>query len=249
MVHPFQIRTEVHAFALVALTWPEEVPSEAEALERMARYPFRAIHLRKPGWNKERTEQLLQQLSPACRAKIRLHDHLKLVKEYGLQGYHLNQRNRQAFLQIEKDAETASWQDKVTGTPANAPDSANKSAVPNRILPPHSLSCHSLEEVIEHKSHCDYLFLSPIFDSISKQGYTHHFSEEELIEAREKGIIDRQVFALGGVEADKLPLLQSYGFGGAALLGSLWKNYIQGKCLKELEKEIERTFLVLSTNE
>ena len=106
-----------------------------------------------------------------------------------------------------------------------------------------------MEEVIEHKSHCDYLFLSPIFDSISKQGYTHHFSEEELIEAREKGIIDRQVFALGGVEADKLPLLQSYGFGGAALLGSLWKNYIQGKCLKELEEEIERTFLAISTNE
>ena len=101
---PTPLKSEIHAFALVALTWPEEVPSEAEALERMARYPFRAIHLRKPGWNKERTEQLLQQLSPACRAKIRLHDHLELVKEYGLQGYHLNQRNRQAFLQIEKDA-------------------------------------------------------------------------------------------------------------------------------------------------
>ena len=93
---PTQIKSKIRDFALVALTWPEEVPSEAEALERMAGYPFRAIHLRKPGWNKERTEQLLQQLSPACRAKIRLHDHLELVKEYGLQGYHLNQRNRQA---------------------------------------------------------------------------------------------------------------------------------------------------------
>ena len=77
---PTQIKSKIRDFALVALTWPEEVPYEADALERMTRYPFRAIHLRKPGWNKEKTEQLLQQLSPACRAKIRLHDHLKLVK-------------------------------------------------------------------------------------------------------------------------------------------------------------------------
>ena len=67
---PTQIKSKIRDFALVALTWPEEVPSEAEALERMAGYPFRAIHLRKPGWNKERTEQLLQQLSPACRSRL-----------------------------------------------------------------------------------------------------------------------------------------------------------------------------------
>ncbi len=247
-MRPSPIKRDFPDFALIALSWPEEVPSEADALERMARYPFRAIHLRKPNWNKDRTEQLLQQLSPACRAKIRLHDHLELVKEYGLQGYHLNQRNRQSFLQIERDAETASWQGKAAGKLSNSPGVAGKSAIPCRISPPHSLSCHSLEEVTEHKSHCDYLFLSPVFDSISKQGYTRHFSEEELLEAREKGIIDRQVFALGGVEAGKLPLLQSYGFGGAALLGSLWKRYIQDSNLQGLERNIEK-FMEISHNQ
>ena len=34
-----------------------------------------------------------------------------------------------------------------------------------------SRSCHSIREVIQHKSECDYLFLSPIYDSISKEGY------------------------------------------------------------------------------
>ena len=34
-----------------------------------------------------------------------------------------------------------------------------------------SCSCHSLEEVKQYKPGCDYVFLSPIFDSISKQDY------------------------------------------------------------------------------
>ena len=41
-----------------------------------------------------------------------------------------------------------------------------------------SRSCHSLEEVVAHKPQCDYLFLSPIFDSISKQGYGPSLSAE-----------------------------------------------------------------------
>ena len=32
-----------------------------------------------------------------------------------------------------------------------------------------SCSCHSLEEVLKHKSDCSYVFLSPIYDSISKE--------------------------------------------------------------------------------
>ena len=35
-----------------------------------------------------------------------------------------------------------------------------------------SRSCHSLEEVLKHKSDCNYVFLSPIYDSISKEGYS-----------------------------------------------------------------------------
>ena len=34
-----------------------------------------------------------------------------------------------------------------------------------------SVSCHNAEEVLQHKKANDYVLLSPIFDSISKQGY------------------------------------------------------------------------------
>ena len=86
-----------------------------------------------------------------------------------------------------------------------------------------SYSCHSLSEVELRKPKMDYVFLSPIFDSISKRGYRSKFSLSELQKAGAEGIIDSRVVALGGITKDKLPLLQSLHFGGAAMLGAIWK--------------------------
>ena len=82
-------------------------------------------------------------------------------------------------------------------------------------------SCHSFDEVVRYKHECDYLFLSPIFDSISKSNYHSNFSHDELFEASKSGVIDNKVIALGGVTFDKLPYLQSLHFGGVAMMGAL----------------------------
>lgn len=82
-----------------------------------------------------------------------------------------------------------------------------------------SVSCHSLEELMAKKSEADYCFLSPIYDSISKPGYLSVFSPAELAEARDRGLIDSKVIALGGITPDKAPQLMALGFGGAAMLG------------------------------
>ena len=78
-----------------------------------------------------------------------------------------------------------------------------------------SRSCHSLDELT---AEANYLFLSPIFDSISKPGYRAAFSAEEL-----RGKVDGRVFALGGVTFEQLPYIQELGFGGAAMLGAAWR--------------------------
>ena len=69
---------------------------------------------------------------------------------------------------------------------------------------------------------CDYVFLSPIFDSISNQGYGKAFTSEELQNAKNQGLIGERTYALGGVELSRLPALRALGFGGAAVLGALW---------------------------
>ena len=87
-----------------------------------------------------------------------------------------------------------------------------------------SKSCHSLEEVKEWKEKCDYVSLSPIFDSISKQGYHAAFSSSEIEEASRQGIIDKKVLALGGVSFNKIDDVLRMGFGGGMILGDAWKN-------------------------
>ena len=68
------------------------------------------------------------------------------------------------------------------------------------------------------------MFLSPVFDSISKAGYRGAFPPQELDGAARRGLIDHKVVALGGVSAQKMPQVHAWGFGGVALLGAVWEH-------------------------
>lgn len=86
-----------------------------------------------------------------------------------------------------------------------------------------SRSCHSLDELAADTA-CSYRFLSPIFDSISKNGYRAAFTAEELRTAAARGLLGDRTLALGGITPDRLAAVRDYGFGGAALLGSIWQQ-------------------------
>lgn len=90
-----------------------------------------------------------------------------------------------------------------------------------------SCACHSLTEVCAKKPLCQYVFLSPIFNSISKVGYEAAFSDADLQQAAADGIIDNKVIALGGVTAANISQLQRMHFGGAAFLGDIWNRINQ----------------------
>lgn len=109
-----------------------------------------------------------------------------------------------------------------------------------------SRSCHSIAELSQYSSVCDYMFLSPIFDSISKSGYNSRFSLEEIrrrivagsdvatarmdvmsSDGNCRSVDWGRVFALGGVCPDNIRLLEETGFGGAAVLGYLWEPFRQ----------------------
>ncbi|MDO4171537.1 MAG: thiamine phosphate synthase [Prevotellaceae bacterium] len=86
-----------------------------------------------------------------------------------------------------------------------------------------SRSCHTLEEVRRYKTACTYVSLSPIFDSVSKQGYHSAFSREQIAAAVHDGTIDNKVYALGGVRFSMLEEVRAMGFGGAMILGDAWR--------------------------
>lgn len=87
-----------------------------------------------------------------------------------------------------------------------------------------SISCHSIEELAACKGRgFTYMSLSPIFNSISKAGYTAAFSNEEIFAARDSGIIDSSVMALGGVCSENISKVAEFGFGGVMVLGDAWR--------------------------
>ena len=97
----------------------------------------------------------------------------------------------------------------------------NVTQLPSDYRGSRTRSCHTFEEVVRHKEECDYLFLSPIFDSISKRGYCSKFSHTELLSASHAGIIDTRVIALGGVTPKRIDYLKSMNFGGIAMMGAI----------------------------
>lgn len=84
-----------------------------------------------------------------------------------------------------------------------------------------SRSCHSPAEAVDWAAKCDYVMLSPVFDSISKPGYlSAGFNPIEESLCNRKG----KVMALGGVSPEKIPQLKKRGYLGAAMLGYAWKT-------------------------
>lgn len=88
-----------------------------------------------------------------------------------------------------------------------------------------SCSCHSIEEVKSKKHFCDYVFMSPIYDSISKVDYHSSYTPEELRQAQKEKVIDHKVIALGGINENNILETKGFGFGGAAILGDIWNRF------------------------
>lgn len=97
-----------------------------------------------------------------------------------------------------------------------------------------SRACHSLEEVETTVSRFNYVLMSPVYDSISKQGYRSGYSQEALQQAQAERIINEKVVALGGISAANLSEIKALGFGGAALLGDIWNRYQTWEDAKEV---------------
>lgn len=95
-----------------------------------------------------------------------------------------------------------------------------------------SKSCHSIDEVNEQSFIYEYVTLSPIFDSISKNGYKSTFDNEQLLSIKETNVI-----ALGGITPYNINQLECYKFAGFAVLGYLFDNQINELILQKRLKE------------
>ena len=104
-----------------------------------------------------------------------------------------------------------------------------------------STSFHKISNVDLYDPLYNYVFLSPVFDSISKKDYQSGFDAFSLQKALERS--KYRVYALGGLCAENIALAKEYGFKGGALLGGIWteEDPVEAykKCLSVC-KEIEQ---------
>ena len=88
-----------------------------------------------------------------------------------------------------------------------------------------SRTCTHLDLLKEAKKNADYVLLKYIFDSQTEPDQKSSFTIDELKEASRRGLIDRHVYALGGMNLDTVKMAKDLGFGGIVISGDLWNRF------------------------
>ncbi len=167
-------------------------------------------HLRLPNVSEQAVAAILERVPEESRERLVMHQHHDLVDQFGLGGFHYKDDDR-------VDSERARRQGTSNGKKT------------------WSRSLHALEDLCDCVDGWDYVFLSPVFPSISKTAYRADWSEQELtrlIHSLHRARFSK-VCALGGVDASNAVRAQELGFGGVVLHGALWRV---DDPVRELEK-------------
>ncbi len=187
---------------VVVITTDTYVPDEHKIIDALFNAGLQRLHIRKPRLTAPETCHFIKTISEEHREKLVIHHHHELYTEMGLGGIHLSSIDRDS-------SETLAL---LNGVPAKAL----------------SASLHSWAELDRLRVACSYVFISPVFDSISKPGYTASINMDELMSITTQqaaGAIPLpKVYGLGGVNAANIGILSQKGFDGAAVLGAVWQS-------------------------
>ena len=88
-----------------------------------------------------------------------------------------------------------------------------------------SRTCTHLDRLKAAKKGADYVLLKYIFDSQTEADQNATFTIDELKEASRRGLIDRHVYALGGMNLDNVKMARDLGFGGICISGDIWNRF------------------------
>lgn len=176
---------------LILISSPTKVNEEATLINHFFDEGLDLLHLRKPQDSKEDVMALIEKIDSRYHIKISLHQHHQLIYNYGINRLHFSEHVRRG---LRKD--------------------------PTQILINRgyqlSTSVHSTEEFELLHDAFSYSFIGPVFDSISKPGYTAKV--ENVRPSVQRNI---KAVAIGGIKASNVHQLKGH-FEGAAILGAIW---------------------------
>ena len=88
-----------------------------------------------------------------------------------------------------------------------------------------SRTCKRIEDLKETKKSSSYVFLGNILNSQSNKSVLSDLDMNSLTKAADCGLIDKKVYALGGMNIDNIQFARDLGFGGIVICGDLWNRF------------------------
>jgi len=190
----------------IVICYPTHLDNETAAINALFENGLEILHVRKPSFKEDEMRQWIESIESKYHKQMTIHSHLSLVDKMGLRGVHFTSYNRHLI------------------------DDYSASSCPK------SISVHSMSELINLSDAFDYALLSPVFESITKEGYgpaiNHHVLREYLGKKHRVPVL-----ALGGIETNNVNIAKELGFDGVVLHGHLWAEFEKDG---NLETMIER---------
>ncbi len=205
-----------------------DVPNEQYVLNLLFCEGLTHFHLRKANYSTRQMVAYLDRIPVIFRPHVILHSHFELIEEYGLRGAHFTRKDNYAdYVRQHKPRLQAD----------------------GRAFGHQSFSLHSISEIKRTEPIYDYLFLSPIFDSISNQGYNSKFRIHDLHRFLQQKTDRPAVIALGGVTDTVVKSVFETGFDGMALLGYIWTQFEQNQNMVQAVERFRRMQYLISQHQ
>jgi thiamine-phosphate pyrophosphorylase len=185
---------------LVVISASGKVDKEAEMVTQMFEMGLQNYHLRKPKYSTKQLKQLIDEIPAHFHGRIVIHSHHILAARYNLKGIHLTR--------VHKQRRARQW---ITMQRIRL---RRKQIVI-------STSFRKIGSLYEEEHKQTYVFLSPIFDSLSGK-YQSGFNEFSLKEALAK--TPHNVVARGGMDESRIAKASELGFYGIAFYSTIWKS-------------------------
>jgi len=195
---------------MIIISNPLFIANEIACINSLFEAGLEVLHLRKPEASKEEMGKFISLIDNQFHSQIMIHSHYELLNSFNLMGIHFTEKSK-----------------------CRQDEFANVSCKKSRTV-------HELTELNTVKPFIDYVFLSPLFPSVSKVGYSKQWDFEEL----KRDLYKKRNFkivALGGITLDNMKQVRELGFDDFALLGSIWELAKAG-CSTEQLIEIYRRF-------
>lgn len=185
---------------LVLITSSDIREAEVSNLTQILEMGLPTLHLRKPKISTNEMRKLIASIPTHFHNRIVIHSHHSLAREFDLKGIHITRLHRKRWIRGQ-------WNDFLFRLKGKKPQ--------------RTCSFRKLSSLYEASEPYDYVFLSPIFDSLSGtlQGGFNEFSLRAALEKTSYRVIAR-----GGIEANRMEKVQELGFAGLALYSAIWRK-------------------------